>query len=97
MKMMMIGAHPDDADLRAGGLAARYVEQGGQAMLVSVTNGNAGHQDMKPAALAAHAASEAGMSASGECLDENDRGPCGLRPSSISCHPRHGINSRRSG
>ena len=59
MKMMMIGAHPDDADLRAGGLAARYVEQGGQAMLVSVTNGNAGHQEMEPAALAARQKEEA--------------------------------------
>jgi LmbE family N-acetylglucosaminyl deacetylase len=52
MKMMMIGAHPDDADLRAGGLAARYIAQGGQAMLVSVTCGNAGHQSMEPHALA---------------------------------------------
>lgn len=52
MKLMFIGAHPDDGDGRVGGLAARYVERGGQAVLVSVTNGNAGHQNMKPKSLA---------------------------------------------
>ncbi|NLW51181.1 MAG: PIG-L family deacetylase [Candidatus Brocadiaceae bacterium] len=59
MKLMMIGAHPDDADLRAGGIAARYVERGGEAMLVSVTNGNAGHQEMAPDALAVRRKEEA--------------------------------------
>jgi len=59
MKLMVIGAHPDDADIRAGGLAARYIEQGGQAMLVSVTNGNAGHHEMEPDALARRRKEEA--------------------------------------
>ena len=52
MNLMIIGAHPDDAEVRAGGLAARYVERGGRAMMVSVTNGNAGHHEMEPDALA---------------------------------------------
>lgn len=52
MKLMFIGAHPDDGDGRMGGLAARYVERGGQAMLISTTNGNAGHHEMKPDELA---------------------------------------------
>jgi LmbE family N-acetylglucosaminyl deacetylase len=56
---MFIGAHPDDGDSRAGGLAARYVEQGGQALFVSVTNGNAGHHEMKPADLARRRKEEA--------------------------------------
>jgi LmbE family N-acetylglucosaminyl deacetylase len=59
MRLMFIGAHPDDGDGRVGGLAARYVEQGGAAMLVSVTNGNAGHQEMQPAELAARRKEEA--------------------------------------
>jgi LmbE family N-acetylglucosaminyl deacetylase len=59
MKFMFIGAHPDDGDSRVGGIAARYVEQGGQAMLVSVTNGNAGHHEMQPEELAARRKAEA--------------------------------------
>jgi len=59
MRLMFIGAHPDDGDGRVGGLAARYVERGGAAMLVSVTNGNAGHQQMRPAELAARRREEA--------------------------------------
>lgn len=59
MRFMFIGAHPDDGDSRTGGLAARYVERGGQAMLVSVTNGNAGHQEMQPDELAARRKAEA--------------------------------------
>ena len=52
MKLMFISAHPDDGDPRAGGLAARYVERGGEAMFVSITNGNAGHHTMQPDELA---------------------------------------------
>ena len=59
MNLMFIGAHPDDAEGRVGGLAARYVERGGKAMLVSVTNGNAGHQEMAPDELAARRKQEA--------------------------------------
>jgi LmbE family N-acetylglucosaminyl deacetylase len=59
MKFMFIGAHPDDGDSCTGGIAARYVERGGQAMLVSITNGNAGHQQMQPAELAARRKAEA--------------------------------------
>lgn len=59
MKLMFIGAHPDDGESRVGGLAARYVERGGEAMLVSVTNGNAGHQEMQPDALAVRRREEA--------------------------------------
>lgn len=59
MRLMCIGAHPDDGDGRAGGLAARYVERDGQALFVSVTNGNAGHHEMAPDALAARRKAEA--------------------------------------
>ncbi|MGD2176050.1 MAG: PIG-L deacetylase family protein [Candidatus Brocadiaceae bacterium] len=59
MKLMFIGAHPDDGDGRVGGLACRYIERGGEAMFVSVTNGNAGHHEMAPAELAARRAREA--------------------------------------
>ncbi len=51
MKLMFVCAHPDDEG-RVTGLAARCVERGGEALLVSVTNGNAGHQEMPPEELA---------------------------------------------
>ena len=59
MKLMFVGAHPDDGDGRAGGLAARYVERGGEALFVSLTNGNAGHHEMQPAELARRRREEA--------------------------------------
>ena len=59
MDLMIIGAHPDDAEVRAGGLAARCAERGGRVMMVSVTNGNAGHHEMEPEALARRRREEA--------------------------------------
>lgn len=59
MRVMFVGAHPDDGDLRMGGLAAKYAAAGGKAMLVSLTNGNAGHHTMGPAELAGRRREEA--------------------------------------
>jgi LmbE family N-acetylglucosaminyl deacetylase len=59
MRLMFIGAHPDDGDGRAGGLAARCVERGGEALFVSTTNGNAGHHEMVPDELARRRREEA--------------------------------------
>jgi len=66
MRLMVLGAHPDDPDSSAGGLAARCVQDGGEALLVSVTNGNAGHHRMAPEELARRRASEA--RAAGEAI-----------------------------
>ena len=46
LRVLVIGAHPDDADISAGGVAALYVQQGHTVTLVSVTNGDAGHHAM---------------------------------------------------
>jgi len=59
MRLMFVGAHPDDGDGAVGGLAARYVERGGQSLLVSLTNGNAGHHKMAPDELARRRKQEA--------------------------------------
>jgi LmbE family N-acetylglucosaminyl deacetylase len=59
MRLMCVGAHPDDCDIRAGGLAALTVERGGAALFVSLTNGNAGHHEMAPADLARRRKQEA--------------------------------------
>ncbi len=42
-KLLVLGAHPDDAEFHAGGLAARYRKAGRDVKLVSVSNGGAGH------------------------------------------------------
>lgn len=43
LRILAIGAHPDDCDLTAGGTAARYAALGHRVCFVSVTNGDAGH------------------------------------------------------
>ena len=44
-RLLILGAHPDDAEYHAGGLAARYRAMGRTVKLVSMTNGGAGHHE----------------------------------------------------
>jgi LmbE family N-acetylglucosaminyl deacetylase len=46
LRLLVIGAHPDDAEYRAGGLAAKYRRLGHAVRFVSVTDGGAGHHLM---------------------------------------------------
>src|SRR5262249_31813633 len=43
LRLLIIGAHPDDADYHAGGTAALYRAAGHVVKMVSLTNGAAGH------------------------------------------------------
>ncbi|MGE5193377.1 MAG: PIG-L deacetylase family protein [Deltaproteobacteria bacterium] len=43
LRLLILGAHPDDAEYHAGGLAAIYREAGHVVKMVSVTNGQSGH------------------------------------------------------
>lgn len=43
LKIIAFGAHPDDAELKASGVAALWAEQGHQVKFVAMTNGDAGH------------------------------------------------------
>jgi LmbE family N-acetylglucosaminyl deacetylase len=52
VNFVMFGAHPDDCEICGGGTAARLVRQGHRVTLVSVTNGDRGHQSLPPRALA---------------------------------------------
>lgn len=52
IRIIMIGAHPDDCDIDGGGTAALFSQIGYAVKFVSVTNGDAGHQTMKGVALA---------------------------------------------
>jgi LmbE family N-acetylglucosaminyl deacetylase len=52
LRVIAFGAHPDDCDGKFGGTAAKFAKSGAAVKFVSVTNGDAGHQDMGGAALA---------------------------------------------
>lgn len=45
LKILVIGAHPDDAD-QIGGLIAKYAKAGHHVKMISMTNGDAGHHEM---------------------------------------------------
>ncbi|WP_221392335.1 PIG-L deacetylase family protein [Dyadobacter sp. NIV53] len=46
IRVIVFGAHPDDCDLGAGGIASIYASLGHKVKFVSLTNGDKGHQDI---------------------------------------------------
>ncbi|KQS28391.1 GlcNAc-PI de-N-acetylase [Dyadobacter sp. Leaf189] len=52
LNIIVFGAHPDDCDLGAGGIASIYSSMGHKVKFVSLTNGDAGHQDIGGGELA---------------------------------------------
>ena len=58
-RFLIIGAHPDDMELRCGGLALRMRQKGHQVMFLSMADGSAGHQTMTREALAQRRKEEA--------------------------------------
>ena len=59
IRVLVIGAHPDDCDLNAGGLALLYAVSGHAVKFVSLTNGDKGHQTLSGKGLAARRKAEA--------------------------------------
>jgi LmbE family N-acetylglucosaminyl deacetylase len=59
MRIIMIGAHPDDCDGDGGGTAILLASMGHSVKFVSVTNGDAGHQTQGGGALAKRRMAEA--------------------------------------
>jgi LmbE family N-acetylglucosaminyl deacetylase len=59
LRILVIGAHPDDADIKTGGTASMWCRLGHQVHLVSVTDGGAGHQTLRGPALAERRRAEA--------------------------------------
>src|SRR5262249_61518163 len=59
LRLLILGAHPDDADYAAGGTAALYRAAGHTVKMVSLTNGDAGHHVQPGPALAARRRAEA--------------------------------------
>lgn len=52
LRIIVFGAHPDDAEFKAGGTGAKWAQQGHHVKLVSVTNGDIGHWQMAGGPLA---------------------------------------------
>ncbi|MCW5983093.1 MAG: PIG-L family deacetylase [Bryobacteraceae bacterium] len=52
LRIIAIGAHPDDCDFRFGGTAIKFAKAGHAVKFVSLTNGNAGHHEMGGGMLA---------------------------------------------
>jgi LmbE family N-acetylglucosaminyl deacetylase len=52
LRIIAFGAHPDDCELKAGGVAAKWAKLGHHVKFVSVTNGDIGHWRMAGGPLA---------------------------------------------
>ena len=50
-RLLVVGAHPDDPDLKAGGLAALYARLGNEVRFLAMTDGGAGHHELTPERL----------------------------------------------
>lgn len=73
LRILVIGAHPDDAELHVGGIMVRYRQLGHVVKIIAVTDGAAGHHLLQPDELrkvraAELAGSAAEIGAQQDCL-----------------------------
>ena len=61
LRIIVFGAHPDDAEYKAGGTAALWSKAGHAVKLVSVTNGDIGHWEMSGGQLAKRRTEESAL------------------------------------
>ena len=59
LRIIVFGAHPDDAEFKAGGIGIKWAKQGHAVKLVSVTNGDIGHWQSAGGPLALRRITEA--------------------------------------
>jgi N-acetylglucosamine malate deacetylase 1 len=59
LRILVIGAHPDDCDIKAGGIAIKYAALGHHVRFLSATNGDAGHHEIGGIQLARRRRAEA--------------------------------------
>lgn len=52
LRVLAIGAHPDDCEIKAGGTALMWAAQGAQVMFLSLSSGDAGHHEIGGGPLA---------------------------------------------
>lgn len=53
LRILVIGAHPDDCSIKAGGMAAAYADAGHSVTFLSIANGDAGHHELSREDIAA--------------------------------------------
>lgn len=63
MNIVCIGAHPDDAEVFAGGVMTLFARAGHHVLAVSLTNGDAGHHEVSGEPLAGRRIAEARLAA----------------------------------
>ncbi len=59
LRILVFGAHPDDCDLRCGGMAMKWRALGHHVKFISMTNGDTGHHEMGGGPLARRRYAEA--------------------------------------
>ncbi|MFP4250487.1 MAG: PIG-L deacetylase family protein [Armatimonadota bacterium] len=59
LRILVFGAHPDDSDLRCGGMAMKWRDLGHHVKFISMTNGDTGHHEMGGGPLARRRCAEA--------------------------------------
>lgn len=77
LRIIVFGAHPDDCEIKAGGVAAMWAAQGHHVKFVSATNGDIGHAEMAGGELAKRRTAEVKAAAKvlgieTEVLDNHD-------------------------
>ncbi len=77
LRIIAFGAHPDDCEIKAGGVAAMWAAQGHHVKFVSTTNGDIGHWKMAGGPLAQRRTAEVKKAAKilgieTEVLDNHD-------------------------
>jgi LmbE family N-acetylglucosaminyl deacetylase len=77
LRIVVIGAHPDDAEYRGAGVALKWARQGHHVKFVAATNGDIGHWQMAGGPLALRRknevlATDRGLGGSTEVLDIHD-------------------------
>ncbi len=68
--IIVVGAHPDDPDIRAGGFACACAEAGHDVRFVSMTDGSAGHHEQRGSELVARRRREATAAAATAGINE---------------------------
>ncbi len=75
-RLVVLAPHPDDEIIACGGLLARHLEAGGEALLLAATQGEASHRDAAPGGYAPATLARLRVRESAEGLRRLLHAPC---------------------